>query len=163
MGFVIPAILWPVVVRLATRADIPELVELMREFYAEASFPLDEEWAGRAFADLIDESSRGAVWIIECDGAPIGHVVLSVRFAMEFGGLSGYIDDLFVRREHRRKGAAAAGLDALIGECRRRGCRSLHVEVGLDNDGANALYRRYGLAAGDDRRQSLRVVWQPPG
>ncbi len=31
----------PVTVRLATLADIPVLVELMRESYAEASFPLE--------------------------------------------------------------------------------------------------------------------------
>jgi ribosomal protein S18 acetylase RimI-like enzyme len=150
-------------VRLATRADIPQLVELMREFYAESSFPLDREWARRAFAGLIEEPSRGAVWIIESQGAPVGHAVLSVRFAMEFGGLSGYIDDLFVRPAHRRKGAASAGLDALIAECRRRGCRSIHVEVGLHNHAANALYRRYGLVPGDDERQALRVVLPPAG
>src|SRR5512138_1663164 len=108
-------------VRLATRPDIPRLVELMREFYAESSFPLDRDWAGRAFAGLIDEPRHGAVWIIECGGQPVGHVVLSVRFAMEFGGLSGYIDDLFVRPGHRRQGAASAGLDALMAECRHRG------------------------------------------
>lgn len=146
-----------VVVRRATRSDIPALVDLMRDFYAESSFPLDAEWAGRAFASLIDEPSRGAAWILECDGTPDGHVVLSVRFAMEFGGLSAYIDDLYVRPGHRRKGAARAGLDALIAECRRHGCRSLHVEVAPDNRAAVALYRRYGLAPLGDQRQQLRV------
>jgi len=151
------------VVRLATRSDIPQLVELMREFYAESSFPLDREWAERAFAGLIDKPSHGAVWLIESGGAPVGHVVLSVRFAMEFGGLSGYIDDLFVRPAHRRQGAASAALDALFADCRRRSCRSVHVEVGPHNTAANMLYRRYGLVPGDDQRQSLGVVLQPAG
>lgn len=145
------------VVRLATRSDIPELVDLMHEFYAESSFPLDREWAWRAFAGLIDEPVHGVVWIIEDEGHAIGHVVLSVRFAMEFGGLSGHIDDLFVRPPHRRRGAASAGLDALLSECRRRGCRSLHVEVGSDNHAAKALYQRYGLVPGQDRREALRA------
>jgi len=149
-----------VVVRLATRADIPQLVELMHEFYAESSFPLDRWWARRAFSGLIDEPVYGAVWIIEDEGAAIGHVVLSVRFAMEFGGLSGHIDDLFVRPPHRRHGAARAGLDALLSECRRRGCRSLHVEVGADNHAAKALYQRYGLVPGQDQREALRVELQ---
>lgn len=148
----------PMVARLAARSDIPQLVELMREFYAESSFPLDQAWAGRAFESLLDEPQRGAVWLIECDGEAVGHVVLAVRFAMEFGGLSGYIDDLFVRPAHRRRGAASAGLEALLAECRRRNCRSVHVEVGADNDAAQAIYRRYGLVPGDDGRQSLRLV-----
>jgi ribosomal protein S18 acetylase RimI-like enzyme len=150
-------------VRLATHADVPELVELMREFYAESSYPLDQAWAAQAFASLISEPSRGAVWLMEQDGVIAGHVVLSVRHAMEFGGLSAYIDDLFVRPAYRRQGAGRAGLDALFAECRRRDCRSIEVEVGPDNRAANALYRRYGLAQGTDQRQHLRVALPAAG
>lgn len=135
----------------------------MREFYAEASFPLDRAWAAGAFRALLADPSRGAVWIVERDGQPIGHAVLSVRFAMEFGGLSAYIDDLFVRAEHRRIGAARAGLDALVEECRRRNCRSIHVEVAPDNHAALALYRRYGLAPGDDERVQLKLAMDASG
>lgn len=152
-----------IVARPATPDDIPALVDLMREFYAESSFPLDGAWATDAFRALLADPSRGAAWIIERDGQPVGHAVLSVRFAMEFGGLSGYIDDIFVRTEHRRIRAASAGLDALVAECRRRGCRSIHVEVAPDNHAANALYRRCGLAPGDDERLQLKLVMDASG
>ena len=145
-------------VRLATQADVADLVALMREFYEESPFPLDEHWAARSFASLLAEPSRGAVWLMEEDGVPVGHAVLSVRHAMEFGGLSAYIDDLFVRPAYRRRGAARAGLDALVAECRRRDCRAIEVEVGPDNRAAIALYRSYGLAPGTDQRQHLRVA-----
>lgn len=145
-------------VRRATAADIATLVELMREFYAEADFPLDDAWAAAAFSALIADPALGAAWIIAADAAPIGHVVLTVRYAMEFGGLIGYIDDLFVRKTHRRNGAATAGLDALLAECRQRGCRSVHVEVGPDNVAAVALYTRFGLAPGTDERLQLKAV-----
>lgn len=147
--------------RLATRSDVPALIELMREFYAEASFPLDAEWAAHAFESVIDEPAFGAVWILESGGATAGHVVLSVRFAMEFGGLTAYIDDLFVRPAHRRKGVARAGLEALFAECQRRGCRAVHVEVGSDNHAAIALYRGYGLEPAGDGRQLLRLALEP--
>jgi len=147
-----------VTVRIATHADVPALVELMREFYAESSFPLDEDWAAGAFANLIAEPSRGTVWLMELDDAVAGHVVLSVRHAMEYGGLSAYIDDLFVRPAYRGQGAARAGLDALVTECRRRDCRSIQVEVAPDNRAANALYRSYGLVPGTDQRLHLRVA-----
>jgi GNAT superfamily N-acetyltransferase len=145
--------------RRASSADIPPLVALMREFYAEAAFPLDSGWAARAFAGLMADPAAGAVWLIEQDAVPVGHVVLSVRYAMEYGGPVGYIDDLFVRSEHRRKGAARAGLDALVDECRRRGCRALHVEVGSSNHAALALYGSYGLIPATDDRQTLHVAW----
>ena len=147
-----------VTTRPATHADIPQLVELMHEFYAESSFPLARAWAARAFARLLDDPSRGAPWIVDIDGTPAGHAVLSVRFAMEFGGLIGYIDDLFVRPAFRRQGAARAALDALIEECRRRECRALLVEVDPGNALAQALYRRLGLLPLDDERETLRLV-----
>ena len=137
---------------------MPALIDLMAEFYGESSFPLDRAWAAQAFAELLKDSSRGAVWLLEVDGAPAGHVVLSVRFAMEFGGLLGYIDDLFVKQDYRRRGVARAGLDVLLEECRRRGCRAIHVEVAPDNVAANALYRSYGLAPGADERLQLTAV-----
>ena len=150
-------------VRMATAADIPHLVELMHVFYAESSFPLDREWAARSFADLIDHPAYGVVWIIESNGVPAGHIVLSIRFAMEFGGLIGYVDDLFVSPEHRRKGAARAGLEALLAECQRLGCRSIHVEVAPDNLAANVVYRQFGLVPGTDERQTLRVILPSAG
>lgn len=146
------------VARLAGPADIPRLVDLMDEFYRESAFVLDRAWAAEAFDHLLAHPVHGAAWLIEQNGRAIGHVVLSVRFAMEFGGLSAYIDDLFVQPGSRRQGAASTGLDALLAECRRRGCRSLHVEVAADNPPARALYRRHGLVPGTDNRLMLNRV-----
>ena len=145
-------------VRQAAAADVPMLLDLMAEFYGESSYPLDRAWAAQAFGDLLEDSSRGMVWLLEVDGAPAGHAVLAVRFAMEFGGLLGYIDDLFVKQAFRRQGVARAGLVALLEDCRRRGCRAVHVEVAPDNVAANALYRSFGLAPGADERLQLTAI-----
>ena len=146
------------VVRQATAADVPTLLDLMTEFYGESSYPLDRAWAAQAFGDLLKDPSRGMVWLLEVDAAAAGHVVLSVRFAMEFGGLLGYIDDLFVKPAFRRQGVARAGLEALLEDCRRRGCRAVHVEVAPDNVAANELYRSFGLAPGADERLQLTAA-----
>jgi GNAT superfamily N-acetyltransferase len=147
-----------VTIRPAAEADIDVLVDLMRDFYAESSFPLDGPWAAQSFADLLADPTRGAIWLIDVDNSPVGHVVLSVRYGMEYGGLIGYIDDLFVRAEYRRRGAATAGVEALVAECRRRGCKALEVEVDPANAAAIGVYQRFGLAPGTDTRLQLKVV-----
>ena len=141
--------------RDATAADIPILVELMREFYAEADYALDEGWAEASFSALLEDDALGRVWVVYCDSQPAGYVVLTVRFAMEYGGLDGYIDDLFIRPDYRGRGLGRAALDALVAECGRRGVLALHVEVGRDNEVAQTLYRSYGLKPYDDGRQVL--------
>jgi GNAT superfamily N-acetyltransferase len=126
--------------------DIPTLIELMAEFYAESAFPLPVENARAAFTTLLGDPRLGAAWIgWTDDGEPTGHVVLTVCFSMEFGGLRGFIDDLFVRPSARGQGVAAALLDAVVTECAARGVRALNVEVGPDNDTAQRVYARSGL------------------
>jgi ribosomal protein S18 acetylase RimI-like enzyme len=69
-----------------------------------------------------------------------GIAVLTLRYTMEHGALSGYIDDLFVRPEFRRQGIARALLSELLDECQRRSCKSIYVEVGDRNVAAIELY-----------------------
>jgi ribosomal protein S18 acetylase RimI-like enzyme len=145
-------------VRRASFDDIDDLVALMREFYAESDYPLDVTWARQAFEQLLSDPSRGCVWLLTFENEIVGHVVLTVRFAMEFGGLSAYVDDLFVRASHRRRGVARAGLKELISEATRRGCRSLHVEVDPEDAAAMALYAEFGLAKRKDQRLELETL-----
>lgn len=133
-------------VRAAGPGDIPTLVALMGEFYAESGYPLPAEAAARAFAELLGDPRLGAAWILEADGEPAGHIVLTVSWSMEYGGLRGYVDDLFVRERFRGRGLAAAGLAALRREAEARGVRALLVETGHDNPVAQRVYRRAGFA-----------------
>lgn len=142
-------------VRTATPADIATLVALMDEFYAEAGFTLDLAGAARTFERLLSDPSLGVVWLMSFDSEPAGYLVLTTRFSMEFGGLDGFIDDLFVRPSYRRRGLSALGLSALLAEARRRSLLALHVEVGVENGPAQALYRGIGMTPGEDRRQKL--------
>ena len=141
----------------AAPADIAVLAQLMQEAYLEASYTLDRHWAARTLAKLIANPALGTVWLLSRGGHAAGFAVLTLRFSMEYGGMDAFIDDLFVRPEHRRQGVATAALTALFAECRRRRMLALHVEVGRDNLAANRLYRKFGLGRRPDRRQWLSI------
>lgn len=145
----------PCLTRAAREADIDALVGLMRAFYAESGYPLDADWAAASFRALLTQPALGAVWLAQAGGDAVGHAVLTVRHAMEFGGLLGIVDDLYIVPAWRRRGIAVALLDALRGECRSRGCRAWQVEVGVGNGSAQALYRRFGFAPVSAERQLL--------
>jgi ribosomal protein S18 acetylase RimI-like enzyme len=142
--------------RRASAADIPALVEMMAKFYAESDYPLHQDWATTSFATLLRDPSLGAIWIVFYDGEPAGHVVVTVRFSMEYGGFDAFIDDPFVRPEYRRRGLGKALLNELFAECARRNVLAVHVEVAHDNVPAQALYRRCGLRY--NGRQTLPVA-----
>jgi ribosomal protein S18 acetylase RimI-like enzyme len=138
--------------REATNEDVSTLVEMMREFYAEAQYALDAEWAKSSFSTLLTDSSRGGIWIVYSDEAPAGYVVITYRFSMEFGGIDAFIDDLFVRSRYRRQGIGKAALAAAFDACDRRQILAVHVETSANNSPAVALYGRFGMR---DRQRLL--------
>lgn len=131
-------------IRLATSADVRALVGLMAEFYSEAKFTLDTAAAGRAFEALLAAPQLGAIWLAEADGEPLGHLVLTVAFSMEYGGSRGFIDDLYVRPSARGRGVGATLLEAARNGAIARRLRALCVETGLADHPARSLYARAG-------------------
>ena len=131
--------------REARPADVPALVALMADFYAEAGYALPAAAAARTFDALLADPRLGRVWLLEADGAPAGYVVLTVGFSMEYGGPRGFVDDLFVRAEYRGRGLAAAGLEALRRTAEAMGVRALLVETGPGNETATRVYARAGF------------------
>jgi ribosomal protein S18 acetylase RimI-like enzyme len=116
----------------------------MAAFYAESGYPLPEAPATRAFTTLLADARLGGAWLAEINGEPVGHTVLTVSFSMEYGGLRGFVDDLYVRPEARRRGVGAALLRALHEDCAARGVRAVHVEVDSEDTVARRLYARAG-------------------
>src|SRR4029077_16509739 len=111
-------------VRPAQLSDVTTLATLMIEFYAEADFTLDREAAQRTFEQLIRWPGRGCVWILECDAGVAGFVVLTLAYAMEYGGLRGFVDDFFVRLAFRKQGLGALALARVKAHCLATGVRA---------------------------------------
>jgi len=134
-----------VTVRLAETRDVPALSALMREFYAESNFPLTDDAASRAFLALIGDPDLGRAWVIDHDGEAAGFAVLTTAFSMEYGGLRGFVDDLFVVPSQRGKGLATAALAEIRRVCVTLGVRALLVETSDADDAARRVYRAAGF------------------
>jgi GNAT superfamily N-acetyltransferase len=124
----------------------------MAEFYAEAGYPLNRPLAEGALAAILADERLGYVWLIEAEQQDVGHIVLTLRYAMEYSGLIACLDDLYVKREWRNKGLSTSALIEVRNFCERIGIRALTVEVGHSNDPAQTVYRRAGFAEAQDRQ-----------
>jgi GNAT superfamily N-acetyltransferase len=147
--------------RRARPEDIPILLALMSEFYREAGYGLDHRLAESAFSTLLSDERLGYVWLFEDRAKPVGYVVLTLRFGMEYGGWIACIDDLFVVAESRNKGLSSQALVHVRDYCKSVGIRAITVEVGYNNGPAQAVYRRLGLTEAPDR-QVLALGLAPP-
>ena len=146
------------IMRKASPEDVQRLVALMAEFYAEAAYPLNRRRAAEAFTALLAEERLGRVWFIQADSRDVGHVIVTLCFSMEYGGLIAFLDDLFVQPAFRRAGLGTAALEEVRAFCAKRGVRAVFVETGQDNVAAQGLYRRVGFVNTDRQLLALRLA-----
>lgn len=144
--------------RLATPADQSPLFELVRAFYAESGYPLDDAAARRALGQILADASFGRVLLASQHGEVQGYLILAFGFSIEYRGRDAIIDELYVRPEARRSGIARALLDELERASPGWDVHALHLEVEGDNTEAEGLYRRRGYAGNARRLLTKRLV-----
>lgn len=130
----------------------------MAEFYAESDYPLNRDRAAQAFSALLADERLGHVWLIGADSQDVGYIVLTLGYSMEYGGLDGFVDDLFIRAPFRGAGLGTAALDEVREFAASLGVRALHLEVARDNAAAQAVYRRAGFVDTDRQLLTLRLA-----
>ncbi|MCI0533886.1 MAG: GNAT family N-acetyltransferase [Verrucomicrobiales bacterium] len=144
--------------RRAKPDDVPQLVTMMDEFYAEGGYPLNQPRAAAAFTALLADDRLGCVFLIQAGDQDVGYVVVTLCFSMEYGGPNAFVDDLFVRRPFRGSGLGTAALLEVRAFCAQRGVRAIHVETGRDNTTAQAVYRRVGFTHTDRELLTLKLA-----
>ena len=135
--------------RKASPDDIQQLVAMMTEFYAESAYTLNQRRATDAFTALLADERLGHVWFIQSESESVGYIVVTLCYRMEFGGLSAFVDDLFVRPAFRGAGLGTGALAEVRTLCAAHGIRAIHVETGRENVAAKAAYRRAGFVDTD--------------
>ena len=134
-------------VRPATPADVPELVAMIHELaeYERARHEVeatDEHLHRTLFAE------RPAVFahVAEVDGAVAGMAIWFLNYSTWLGAHNLYLEDLFVRPEHRGTGTGRLLLQTLAAVCRERGYQRLEWWV-LDWNPARGFYAAIGAEA----------------
>ncbi|HEU0054223.1 MAG TPA: GNAT family N-acetyltransferase [Longimicrobium sp.] len=138
-------------IRPATEADAPLILAFIREL-AEYERLAHEVVATE---DGLRETLFGArayaeVLIAEVDGAPAGFALFFHNYSTFLGRPGLYLEDLFVRPEHRGRGVGRALLAHLARTAVERGCGRLEWWVLDWNEAAIRFYRSLGARAMDE-------------
>ncbi|MEO0939769.1 MAG: GNAT family N-acetyltransferase [Pseudomonadota bacterium] len=133
------------VLTLAGPEHLDKLTPLVAAFHAEEGIAMEEAARNAALLPLLDGSPHGAAYLIGPPRAPIGYVIVSFGYSVAFGGMDGFVDELFIRPGVRGRGVASEVLHALPRALAGAGLKALHLEVARDNDAAQRLYGRAGF------------------
>lgn len=134
---------------LARPEHLDRLVALSGAFAAETGQGGDDDHRRAALVPLLEGSPHGVAYLIGPPRAPVGYVVVSFGWSLEFGGLDGFVDELYIRPAVRGRGMASDVLSSLPKALADAGMRALHLEVHRDQDRARRLYGKAGFALRD--------------
>ena len=133
---------------LATPDDAEKLLPLVTALHAEQGFDTDLEHRAEAIAPLLEGSPHGAVWMIGPRKAPVGYIVVTFGWSVEYGGLDAIVDEVYIRPAVRRRGMGSEALNEI----------ALHLEVDRGDDDAQRFYTRGRFKARDGYMFMSRVL-----
>ncbi len=133
----------PIPVRQAVLADlavVAPLFDAYRQFYGKAS---DIEGARRFLRDRFDHGESVIFMALDAD-VPVGFTQLYPSFSSTSMARVFILNDLFVSPNHRRKGVAAALLQAATDYGRSLGAVRVSLNTDIGNKTAQATYEALG-------------------
>ena len=126
--------------------DREDYIRFSTEFYNSSA--VDKPVPREHFEQGFDEMMRSDVYVqgymLVCDGNNVGYCVTMKTYSVEAGGITIWIDELFVLEEYRSKGLGRE-LFKYIEENGDKKLRRIRLEVELENGRAISLYKKMGL------------------
>ena len=122
----------------------PALLEILGE--------LEKQVIGKSLGDtgLFKDPAAAEAALAEINGQPVGFALWFSTFSTFRGQPGLYLEDLFVRPEHRSRGIGKALLAVVAAQAIDRGCGRVEWSVLKWNSGAIGFYRSFGAQILDE-------------
>ena len=139
------------VVRPATVADVPIILELIRDLATYERAPNEVTATEEQLVDVLFGPRPAAEVLLAFEQEmPVGLAVFFHNFSTWLGRPGLYLEDLFVRPEQRGKGYGRSLLVHLAKIARERGCGRMEWAVLDWNEPAIQFYKKLGAAPQDE-------------
>jgi GNAT superfamily N-acetyltransferase len=138
-------------IRSASREDIPLILQLIRDLATYERAPNDVVATENGLLEVLFGNKPAAEVRLAFEGnTAVGFAVFFHNFSTWIGRPGLYLEDLFVKPDHRGKGYGRALLIDLAKIARERGCGRMEWAVLDWNDPAIQFYRKLGAQPMDE-------------
>jgi ribosomal protein S18 acetylase RimI-like enzyme len=146
----------------AKASDLPQLVELLGILFAqEAEFSPDADKQKRALEAILSNPALGRIFVAREGKRVVAMASLLFTISTVEGGKAAWFEDLVVLPDHRSQGIAEAMLKEVIAQARADGVLRITLLTDMQNERAQALYRRAGFVGSPMRPMRLKMKKLP--
>jgi GNAT superfamily N-acetyltransferase len=134
----------------ATMDDLPELVELLHDLFTmEADFVPDRDKQTRGLKLILEQPSRGRIFVLRNDHSIIGMINLLITISTAEGGFVLLLEDLVVHQDHRDQGYGSKLLEHAIRYSREKGFSRITLLTDRWNEASKRFYLDRGFFESD--------------
>jgi GNAT superfamily N-acetyltransferase len=132
-------------IALARVEDVSRVVALLAVQMAEHAVDIARERIEHAVRGMLADGRRGVILVArEGEADVVGLAWVSFTWSLEHGGLTSWLEELYVVPERRERGLGRELLLAAQEAARAAGCAATDLEVDVDHRRAENLYEREG-------------------
>jgi len=143
---------------VAKSADLPRLVELLGMlFESEAEFSADAEKQRSALQALLADPAKGRIFVAREGRQVVAMASLLYTISTAEGGKAALFEDLVTAPEHRKRGIGEALLKHVVAAARSEGVLRITLLTDMQNERAQAMYRRVGFVGSPMKPMRLRL------
>ena len=143
----------------AREADLPQLVELLGLlFEQEAEFRPDAAKQTVALKLILSDPVRGRIYVARDGRRPVAMASLLFTVSTAEGGKAAWFEDLVVHPDYRQQGTGQKMLAYVISQAKAEGVLRVTLLTDMQNERAQALYRRAGFVGSPMRPMRLKLT-----
>jgi ribosomal protein S18 acetylase RimI-like enzyme len=142
----------------AREADLPLLVELLGLLFdQEAEFRPDAAKQTTALRLILSDPDRGRIYVARDGRRPVAMASLLFTVSTAEGGKAAWFEDLVVHPDYRQQGTGQKMLAYVISQAKAEGVLRITLLTDMQNERAQALYRRAGFVGSPMRPMRLKL------
>ncbi|HLS87402.1 MAG TPA: GNAT family N-acetyltransferase [Burkholderiales bacterium] len=142
----------------AAEKDLPQMVRLLGElFEQEAEFSADPAKQEAALRMILSNPAVGRLYVGKDGKEVVAMASLLFTVSTAEGGRAALFEDLVVRPDYRQQGIGAKLLEYVIDEARGEGVLRMTLLTDMQNEQAQALYRRLGFVGSPMKPMRLKI------
>ena len=142
----------------ATMKDLPQMVDLLTVLFTdEAEFQPNAEKQRRALEAILANPTVGALYVAREGKRVVAMASLLYTISTVEGGRAAWFEDLVVHPDERKRGIGEALLKHVVTQARAAGVTRITLLTDMQNERAQAMYRRAGFVGSPMRPMRLKL------